>query len=1033
MMSREQVSISELLLSLDSSELQEAELVRTAVNLQLSSDRGGAVLCSLVDYYLDCSSPQALLLLSSVREAHHKPLLEKLNESLNRPVSRQAALTLLGHLIRKQPPWVHHISRSNLLTSLLRCLKTDSDVVVLITGVLVLITLLPMIPQAGKQHIYDFFDVFGRLASWSLKNPGHVPVVHLVHLQASVYSLFHRLYGMFPCNFISYLRLHYSMKENLDTFQEVVKPMLEHVRVHPELVSGTQDYELDPSRWKCYEVHDIVIECSRVSLDPLESSCEEDAYSSLRDLPPSSPRPPPLSPLPHLDLTCSPYSIDTGSSVCRPSSGCLSLSHNSSYMQADEDTWSPSSECGLSTPPPEPAAVSSVPPLSRTTSISGVKCPSSASVPLTLTEDIDGHQNQNQNQVDPASPPQVKQQPITEQEKRGHGDVITYNSSEGSQQPSSSSSSSQPVLLTSTPTLPPAPPRCSLSLSFTPPHRPEGGSTPSDPAPLELSPPPPYDALFDLALPRAASLFLGRKTQEVLERASQETRGGGGEGEDREEDFTSVSPLKVLDQLIIHGHDAHQHLSRRCSTAKLDRSHFGGQSEDLQALSSELLLVHSQLQYERFKRQQHAVRNRRLLRRVVNATALEEQTVAMKAQLAVQDEEIRSLKTSLQEEQRRYTELQKDTHTRTTQLNTHIQQLLLQQQDGLRDTQRLQGELQECQSGLKDVEAELQKANNTAYNAEHQLTQLSLKLCSSEQLQQQIYMLNQQLVLLRETNRTLREQLEAGDKDCSTEATMLQCSVGREYQRLKDSDVQQRQKLEAANHRIAELETQLTKKDQLILEQKKLLEDTKNHSRAELSACESRCVGLRRITQSLQTEMLHLYSQMHLEPCSRSNGSEASPFAQDIQKPRRPSSSSVGIINGGVAALSTSPLHLLSCSSSPLSLSPIDSPLAVGSFLEQRARQLFRPANQGQDEEQEEEEELQEEEEEDEEEEAQPESPPLGQEAEEASLLTGSLLMEPPAAPRPPAVSLPEDLTLAVRQRRHELSIMDYDETLPEY
>lgn len=125
-------------------------------------------------------------------------------------------------------------------------LQTDTDVVFLITGVLVLITLLPMIPQAGKQHIYDFFDVFGRLASWSYKNigntntkkklqhvslwmfwlsspAGHLPVVQLVHLHAGVYSLFHRLYGMFPCNFISYLRLHYSMKENLDTFQEVVK------------------------------------------------------------------------------------------------------------------------------------------------------------------------------------------------------------------------------------------------------------------------------------------------------------------------------------------------------------------------------------------------------------------------------------------------------------------------------------------------------------------------------------------------------------------------------------------------------------------------------------------------------------------------------------------------------------------------------------------------------------------------------------------------------------------------------------------
>lgn len=66
-------------------------------------------------------------------------------------------------------------SELNLCSCLSCCLfpQTDTDVVVLITGVLVLITLLPMIPQAGKQHIYDFFDVFGRLASWSYKNPGN--------------------------------------------------------------------------------------------------------------------------------------------------------------------------------------------------------------------------------------------------------------------------------------------------------------------------------------------------------------------------------------------------------------------------------------------------------------------------------------------------------------------------------------------------------------------------------------------------------------------------------------------------------------------------------------------------------------------------------------------------------------------------------------------------------------------------------------------------------------------------------------------
>lgn len=52
---------------------------------------------------------------------------------------------------------------------------------------------------------------------------GRVPEVFLVHLHASVYALFHRLYGMYPCNFVSFLRSHYSMKENLETFEEVVR------------------------------------------------------------------------------------------------------------------------------------------------------------------------------------------------------------------------------------------------------------------------------------------------------------------------------------------------------------------------------------------------------------------------------------------------------------------------------------------------------------------------------------------------------------------------------------------------------------------------------------------------------------------------------------------------------------------------------------------------------------------------------------------------------------------------------------------
>ncbi|KAM4578018.1 TSC complex subunit 1a isoform 2-T3 [Fundulus diaphanus] len=1019
-MSREQVSIPDLLLSLESSELQEVERVRAAVNQQLSSDRGGAILSSLVEHYLDSSSSQVVLLLSSIREPHHKVLLEKLNEALTRPGSRLAAVTLLGHLVRKQPPWVHHISQSAVLSSLLRCLKTDADVVVLITGVLVLITLLPMIPQAGKQHIYDFFDIFGRLVSWSYKNPGHVSALYLVHLHAGVYSLFHRLYGMFPCNFLSYLRLHYGMKENLDTFQEVVKPMLEHVRIHPELVTGTPDYELDPSRWRCYEVHDIIIECARLSLDPLESSCEEDIFSS----PPASPRRPHLSsPHLHLDLSSTPRGLEpissSGSSASRPSRLTLSTS----FMQADDVIWSPSSECGLSTPPPEAAATSPAPSLSRCSSVSGVKCPSPASKPVTTpSEDVQppvgvlqvrpGFSEEAQQEESPCPSSQPKQQPIGAKEE---SDAISGNLKSAEVRPPPASS--QLLLLTSTPSRD-APPSSLRSSSGS------GCLTPLQSfshLSEEQGPASPYESLFELTLPRAATLFIGKKTQEVLEKAA---------GEQKEEQ-TSISPLKVLDRMIVHGNDAHECLSRRFSAGNksVDRGHLGGptQGEELQALKNQLLLVHSQLQYERFKRQQHAIRNRRLLRRVINATALEEQTAAMKAQLGVQDEEIRCLKTSLDEEQRRFTKLKQDTKTQTELLHAQIQQLLQQQQDKRQENQQLQSELGESQGRLRDLEAELQRASNKANHAEHQLTQLSLKLCSSEQLQQQIFLLNQQLILLRETNRALREQLEERDPRSWTEEAMLQRTMGKDFQRLRDSDIQQKQKLEAANHRVAELENQLAKKEKLILDQKKHLEDTKNQNRAELSASETRCVALKRVAQTLQTEMLHLYGQILLDTPTGSDtralssavdassrpikDGASSPVAPD-NRPRPFSSSAVRIINGAVEALS---------SSSPLSVSPFDSPLAVGSFLEQQARRLFGPT---QSPEEDDEEEVEEEEEEHEEEEvSQPESPPLGQEVEEATLLTGS-----------PLESLsPADLAPSVRQRRAELSIMDYDASLPDF
>nr|XP_061836860.1 hamartin-like [Nerophis lumbriciformis] len=1032
-MAREQPSMGDLLPLLETADLHQLEEIRGLINEQLSTERGSVLLNGLVDYFLETNSPEAMHILCSVREPHDKHLLDKMNECMTKQSCRLPTLTMLGHVIRKQPSWIHKIARYPLLLSLLKCLKMDTDVVVLITGVLVLITLLPMIPQAGKQHLWEYFDIFGRLASWNLKNPGHISEVYLIHLHASVYSLFHRLYGMYPCNFVSYLRSHYSMKENVETFEEVVKPMLEHVRIHPELVTGTKDYELDPTRWKKYEIHDIVIECAKVSLDPKEASCEEgyatmpenfyphihlrpqdctsspytdlhSSYGSSSSTPFSTPRqplPPPLS-LPPFSGT-QPTSRSPQTSKRQNSTGELNSSSG-----GKDPLWSPSSLCGMASPPSSRGmspnfelshSATHLP--SRFHSTSGGKgtpassTPATSSPPPTLPDDFpivslpantvqSSPPRKERRHVDSSKPALVRQDPVKDSEKPGatnRGDdenmsmtltelsffmkkqelelqlrtekekeeaAITeellkitedkqelsglrgfdspfYRTTEtltGCQAQDKNLTNSQPEDTRHAVSSPDKVENIASSSvleqgggagesrssaigleqswpflsGFTPidHHLHRSPSAPEDevgkfgmfsPSPCSKTPAPvPYEVFFDLALPRAASLYVGQKTSEAVKKVALERLSRQEEGlEDLDEEGVAItSPLEVLDRLVQQGSDTHDKVLKRLPlpSKSADWTHFGGSAptDELQTLRSQLLLLHNQLLYERYKREQHAVRNRRLLRRIINATALEEQNNAMKDQLNLQSVDIMSLRESLQVEQQRYRQLWDDRETVVTRLHSQIRQLQQGRDDYYTKNQELQSKLQECQKRMDDLEAELQGANNRVCHTGHLLKQMTIKLSNSECTQQQMSFLNKQLLLLGEAHKLSMQELQhvgggSTKKPTTQETQMLQASYRKEMESLRQSLLVQGQKLEAAHQRAAELETLLSKKEHLIAEQKKFLEDVKCQAKVELQASDSRYQAQRRITQLLQTELLQLYSKVETEaPANRASG-----------------------------------------------------------------------------------------------------------------------------------------------------------------
>uniref|UniRef100_A0A8C0GH96 TSC complex subunit 1 n=1 Tax=Chelonoidis abingdonii TaxID=106734 RepID=A0A8C0GH96_CHEAB len=935
----QQANIGELFSMLDSSVLLVQEDITAVFKDNLNSDRGPMLVNMLVDYYLENNSQQALQILSTLQEPHDKHLLDKINEYMGKAATRLHTLSLLGHVIRRQPSWKHKLSQAPLLLSLLKCLKTDTDVVVLTTGVLVLITMLPMIPQSGKMYLHDFFGIFGRLSSWCLKNPGHVAEIYLVHLHASVYALFHRLYGMYPCNFVSFLRSHYSMKENLETFEEVVKPMMEHVRIHPELVTGSKDHELDPRRWKRLETHDVVIECAKISLDPKEASYEDSYYSVSQPVSICLQRR-------QIDPNASPY-IETHISygkICgmtTPPTSPGIVSSESSQTSSQPYSKYFSTPGGKGTPLGTPAT--SPPPPCISDDFVHVSLPSAAATPpkkvkakcncqakLTSVSGLTFRENlffqlsylpinclfsfffSDAISKEISEITTADAEPVV---PRGGFDSPFYRTSESlaasQKKPLSVASSVQGHSLSSEPLASsldksgPEGARDTPKQAFTPIDRPCGASDESPagnrvgqssmetsiltPSPCKVparrrmgfgsGQPPSYEHLFEVALPKTAYLFVSKKTEELLKKVK---------GNQDEDCTSSTSPMEVLDRLIQQGADAHtKELNKLPLPSKsADWTHFGGSppSDEIHTLRNQLLLLHNQLLYERFKRQQHALRNRRLLRKVIKATALEEHNAAMKDQLKLQEKDIQSLKLSLQKEQARYHQFQEEHDNIVAQLHSQIRQLQHDREEFYNQSQELQTKLKDCRNMIANLRLELKKANNKVCHTELLLSQVSQKLSNSESVQQQMEFLNRQLLVLGEVNELYLEQLQHKHADTTKEVEMMQAAFRKELEKAKFCVQQQSQRLDAFQKRIVELESQLSKKDHLLLEQKKYLEDVKIQARGQLQAVESRYKAQKRITQAFELEILDLYGRWEKDSLSKKLDDEKTEAAEAAEE-----------------------------------------------------------------------------------------------------------------------------------------------------
>ncbi|KAH8388635.1 hypothetical protein KR093_011743, partial [Drosophila rubida] len=291
------MDIDRLFNDLESNQAHDTEEAKRKLGELFSQTKEQWPVRYMLDYYIKTGSIRIMEVLVKAQAPHDGFIFDRLDDWLKTQQHRVQALNVFCFIVRRHPTWLHKIEKHRLIKSVFKlltvrftlesyfnlkltqfCMQHEKDIVPLMCALLCIITLLPIIPNSVPNFLNDLFEVFGHLASWKLQNVNRLPDEKLVHLQLGLQMLFHRLYGMYPCNFLSYLS-NFIKKDNGGggIFQHTIKPLLDTVRVHPMLLTGTTETETSNTRWKEMEPHDVVMECAHLSLPVLHpDSSNED-------------------------------------------------------------------------------------------------------------------------------------------------------------------------------------------------------------------------------------------------------------------------------------------------------------------------------------------------------------------------------------------------------------------------------------------------------------------------------------------------------------------------------------------------------------------------------------------------------------------------------------------------------------------------------------------------------------------------------------------------------------------------------------
>ena len=268
-----------------------------------------------------------------------RDLFHSLNDLVIVASTRLQSLTLLSSFLRHQVPHLYLVVHTPLFEHLLKCLMNDTSTTVLSVALTCLIMLLPHIPGSLGPYLPRLFLVYSRLLCWEKfsalsseaerslvtddrvstdtdygREPGDVgidanwekarPQNGIIEVDTpQLLTYFTYLYGLYPLNFMSYIRkprrylknIDFSGADAFDLDQAVIRSRTEQFRqmhlLHPNFCNMTVEEELIDPKWPKIEPSDVVGECHALFMDSRTAllSPGPPPSAKLPDIPPVPP------------------------------------------------------------------------------------------------------------------------------------------------------------------------------------------------------------------------------------------------------------------------------------------------------------------------------------------------------------------------------------------------------------------------------------------------------------------------------------------------------------------------------------------------------------------------------------------------------------------------------------------------------------------------------------------------------------------------------------------------------------------------